>query len=1391
MKGATLGGAAHAATSLAEGDDPTLSGVATGAGLGAVLGGAFGAAAPRGTKPQPVPQPKGFLRAAPGYVAGPSGEVAPFGTDIPMAHAPDGSFVRGVPAEYARREVRALLPEGRAPFIAGEGGQVAAPGTSADAFTSALHAVRSASRESASEVKGVPAAIAGREFDGRTLTNTIYSGDPHAVDAPLIDLTPDEQQGLRWLREELSNLPFTKRTFIEGPARRGGDLEVIPGGAGAPIYDDIVQVRGSHATRGEVVEGIDKLLNGQQSAVGQDALKIARRLMTDDGEVRGRMYLPREAGDATPANPDALRVQRLEHLPQQQRAVQERAASALERGPDPFISAYRDRFDNVVSADLAKELFPEYTASRQARTLNTLAVHRPSSVVAHKVFEQMLQEPPPPGRDALVVFTGGGTGSGKSTGLATMFPTLQQNAHIVYDSTLANPAGAVRDVRSALDAGHEVGVVFTYRDVIDAFRNGVLPRTVEEGRSVTMASHARTHTRALESLQRIQAEFSGDPRVIVMVVDNTGPAPTLRHVEELANVAYNEIDVRRQLQEVLDSEYAAGRIPEDVYRATHGPSVAEVSSPRDRGRAELQGLASAQADPLTHRHSEFGGIPIRAAMHVGGGVGGAAFGAATGDDPNDRLERAALFGAAGAAGPGVLRGGFLRSHTLAPQQGRLRVGQGLSARTPVPGTGDIPAHRLLTMPVLTDDVQDAADDILARHGGFERQRRGVQSVPRTEGLADRIAVPTDTPLRAGTALNAERMRAYQNATATILRKQRALEDAVKSGKGTPADELELARVKSEAEVLTASFRGAAAEAGRALHILRYQSRILQSGDPEAIKEAAQYSRHGVQEQAQSVFYANILSGIQTHERNVLGNLSNAIYSLAAHPFAVGADAVRSVANGQPRQVFLGELPERIAGTVAALPRAFGNALRAARTGVAASDVTTFDRPAIREFQGGGANPFNWPKRALESVDDFFSTVAAEQTLYGAAFAQAKREGVSGQRLLDRVAELKVHPSDEILSEVQSQRARLLFREKPGRIADAVLAAKRHLPLLGYVAPFVRVPANIIRQGFEASPLGFGMPAARAGGRSGADAMGRAAAGSLALAPLAYYAALGKITGDAPADPAKRAAFYESGKRPNSILIGETWYSYQTVQPLNVPLAIVANGFQAWREAQGDPDTTADQIATSIIGGTASSLLDQSFLSGVSALVDALGDPERYGRRFVQQLATGFVPLSGFLRTVAHATDPIVRNPKSVMEGVQAIIPGQGRTLEPRLTRFGEPVPRVEGALNVFKRSPVVNDPVASMLDEAGVDLRPAQGPQDVTVARGVKLPLERSEQFAAGQASGRVMRQVLERLQASPVFQRASPVQQQRLIEHAIAQSRDAVRQQLVREAVLDRLGAR
>jgi hypothetical protein len=113
-------------------------------------------------------------------------------------------------------------------------------------------------------------------------------------------------------------------------------------------------------------------------------------------------------------------------------------------------------------------------------------------------------------------------------------------------------------------------------------------------------------------------------------------------------------------------------------------------------------------------------------------------------------------------------------------------------------------------------------------------------VARTEALADRIAVNASERVRPGTTFDAATMRAHQNTAATILSKVKQLES--QGAKLTDVQRLELDRLRNEAKILTATVRGAAAEAGRTLHILRLQARILASGDHEAIAEAAAATR---------------------------------------------------------------------------------------------------------------------------------------------------------------------------------------------------------------------------------------------------------------------------------------------------------------------------------------------------------------------------------------------------------------------------------------------------------------------------------------------------------------------------------------------------------------------
>jgi len=160
-----------------------------------------------------------------------------------------------------------------------------------------------------------------------------------------------------------------------------------------------------------------------------------------------------------------------------------------------------------------------------------------------------------------------------------------------------------------------------------------------------------------------------------------------------------------------------------------------------------------------------------------------------------------------------------------------------------------------------------------------------------------------------------------------------------------------------------------------------------------------------------------------------------------------------------------------------------------------------------------------------------------------------------------------------------------------------------------------------------------------------------------------------------------------------------------MQPLSVQMALVGNAVEAWREAGGDvasgPDVAAKTFAKSI-----GSFLDRSFLSGLFDFVEAVNDPERSATRFAGRLASSAIPFSAAVRTVQQAADPVVRQPQAIAENVKAGIPGLSTSVEPRISRFGQPVVREGGpvrrAVDPLNVSSVVNDPVSRELDRLGV-----------------------------------------------------------------------------------------
>lgn len=1270
VQGGVMGGGSTVATQLAEtGELPTAGQVAMGTGLGAILGGTFGAvegrAALRARAPQPPPRgPIAALPPGATFRASPDGRVAPAGVDIPMTQAPDGSFVRGVPAAYARHEIAGLLPAGREPII-----PPAPPGSVPP---------------DPSFVRGVPAQYARRDIRGL--------------------------------------LPPGPR-FVAGP-----DGVIAATGDADPIIAALDRVQGRRAA---VPRGPDP-----SGGRGVPAAVLARDV------------------DVTQPTPKAVTVRQFSGDP-----------SAVDA---PLLSA-----EDVAMLRRMREDMAEFVPQRG----------------------RLVTDPNDPNSS---IYAGGVRGSYVGEDIRVISRQRVGNPHIVQaiDDLLAGKPPTNKLHLAAIDAARGYG------EGRAGYRGPQLPmEAVAPGRVGAVAASEPVSVRTVAPSQE---------RVAKMAESNRG-ADRLDELQRLSGGSGARASGLRgsipspgrragQLGEAIDDFDAFSRMFDDIEPGTLGAG-------REPG--------------------EEGFITPMVAARLGGAAAGAATGFATGEDTEDRIGRAVLFGAAGAAAPSLLsrrQPGIIdrprasvpgivaaAPGTTARAGGRVvsppgRMGQPM--RDPLAGTDVFVAK--FSNPLVRDGIRER----LTENAGYAEQRRGVIGTEDLGRFADEVRINVGKILPKGSALNAEQVTAYARGLQETQRKVNELAATVATGTSTDADALALLAARADADVLTKSLMGARAEAGRALGAFRLYSSVLDTGNVTLIRDTLRapglrreaeriaaalselpddpMTRYNwlrtqkastLMDKARSIYYANILSGVKTHERNVIGNLANLSAELVVHPVAAGIDATRSRITGAPRTIRFDELTPRVAGALAGVERGFRDALFTARHGVSpdrltrtvggATDGSKFDLPRV-EFAGGAGNPFNWPGRALDTGDTFFRSVARNMELYGAAHTQAKNEGLTGARFLDRVAELRGGLSAEgqaLKAQAETFATRTVFQEQPGRIVSGWQGLVREAPVLSLLTPFVKTPANIMRQGLEFSPAGAVMTSARQGGRAGAQAQARVVLGTTAAGYFFWLAATGRLSGNGPRNPNDRAALMESGWRPNSVRVGDQWVSFQLMQPLSVQMALVGNAVEAWREAGSDPANGAD-VAAKTFAKSIGSFLDQSFLSGLFDFMEAVNDPERSAARFGGRMASSAIPFTGAVRTVQQAMDPVVRRPRGVQEHAMGGIPGLSEQIAPRIGRFGQVVTREGGpirrATDPFNVSSVANDPVSRELDRLGVLV---SLPSDRLALTGDRA-LTREQETAVMQRRGQTVRRALEQVMNDQRYNRLDDAGRTRVIKRLLPRVR-------------------
>lgn len=308
-------------------------------------------------------------------------------------------------------------------------------------------------------------------------------------------------------------------------------------------------------------------------------------------------------------------IPRAVNLSASERVLEQRLAEKVARNVDRSIREYASLEGadggRVLNTDLARELSPEYRSDRT----QSAAVHEPASWLVKRMYERKLAEAPKEGEDALVVFSAGGTGAGKTTGLE-MVPAAKR-AQIIYDTNMNGTRGAIEKIDKALAAGKQVVVQYTWRDPVDALVNGALPRAKRMGRTVPLDEHAKTHVGAASTIKELAAHYADNPRVEFTIVDNSHGKGAARFGDLSTPRELDYNTVREQLSQALEAERGAGRISEAVYRGTVGSEgVRARARPADRRQPESPRLGGqvTTAERVSASRPEVQQAALRAAV---------------------------------------------------------------------------------------------------------------------------------------------------------------------------------------------------------------------------------------------------------------------------------------------------------------------------------------------------------------------------------------------------------------------------------------------------------------------------------------------------------------------------------------------------------------------------------------------------------------------------------------------------------------------------------------------------------------------------------------------------------------------------------------------------------
>ena len=440
-------------------------------------------------------------------------------------------------------------------------------------------------------------------------------------------------------------------------------------------------------------------------------------------------------------------------------------------------------------------------------------------------------------------------------------------------------------------------------------------------------------------------------------------------------------------------------------------------------------------------------------------------------------------------------------------------------------------------------------------------------------------------------------------------------------------------------------------------------------------------------------YQNMLSSPLVHMRNIHSNTFNAVVLEPTNLLVkAGITKVNDMLKREnipaERTEFM-DMPRYVGNVFRSLPNAGLKFMEAVRTGNL--------NPKFMDLKGADtellemARQKNMPwrytitQRLLEGEDAFFREILSSGELM-----RLRKNGVPEMeaiKLADQFANRYLY-RENIGGDQRAQFGAIQAIDEVGKGLDKFRNAWGGA--LSWYIPFLRTPLNITKMMVSYSPLGFAMDALpieqrgigkprmfRKDTHYTSNQISEALIGSIVMGIGGLAAANGNVEFAPPLDEEEKKRFFDSGRRPYSIRIGNRWVPFQYFGPLGLALAIPAAIKAVYQDRKTSLTDSEAMLIGRVIMNTGNFIMVNSPFSGILNLERTLSSEFNFDKQ-LGNMATQVIPGSGMLRYVNYFMDPIYRKSKTGWDSFNQSLPGMSQDIEPILGLDGQPVERKKG-----------------------------------------------------------------------------------------------------------------